>query len=135
MKSLVRLFSSVKLAIILLIIITAASIIGTLIPQQRGFEEYLTRYGQWANLFHRFQLTRLYQSSWFVTLLLLFSINIITCTLTRISPKLRRFFLPKIESEAKKILAFKIKERFRKPWKLERSKEEIKKALSSSHTN
>ena len=133
MKSLIRFFSSVKLAIILLIIITAASIIGTLIPQQRGLEEYLARFGQWANLFHRFQLTVLYQSSWFRALLLLFSLNIITCTLTRISPKLRRFFRPKIESEAKKILSFKIKERFRKPWKMERSKEEIKRMFSTFH--
>jgi len=133
MKSFIRFFSSVKLAITLLIIITAASIIGTLIPQQRGLEEYLARYGQWANLFHRLQLTRLYQSSWFITLLLLFSINIITCTLTRISPKLRRLFRPTIASEAKKILAYRIKDKYKKPWKLERSEEEIKKALSSSH--
>ena len=133
MKSLIRFFSSVKLAITLLIIITVASIIGTFIPQQRGLEEYLARYGQWANLFHRLQLTVLYQSSWFRTLLLLFSLNIITCTVTRISPKLRRFFRPTIASDIKKISAYKIKERFRKPWKLERSREEIKKALSSSH--
>jgi cytochrome c biogenesis protein len=133
MKSLIKLFSSVKLAIILLIIITLASIVGTLIPQQRSLEEYLARYDQWGDLFYRLQLTRLYQSSWFRTLLLLFSLNIITCTLTRISPKLRRFFRPTIASEPKKILAFKINERFRKPWKLERSREEIKKALSSFH--
>lgn len=133
MKSLIKFFNSVKLAIILLIIITVASMIGTLIPQQRSPQEYLARYGQLANLFHQLQLTRLYQSSWFITLLLLFSINIITCTLTRISPKLKRFFRPKIESEAKKILAYRIKDKYRKPWKLKRTEEEIRKLLSSSH--
>lgn len=133
MKSFIRIFSSVKLAIILLIIITAASLLGTLIPQQRSQGEYIARYGQLANLFHHLQLTKLYQSSWFITLLFLFSINIITCTLTRLSPKLKRFFRPAIEKEAKKILAFKIKDRFIISWNLERTKQEIKKRLSSSH--
>lgn len=133
MKSLIEFFSSVKLAIILLIIITAASGLGTLIPQQRSLEEYVTRYGQLTNLFTRLQITKLYQSSWFITLLFLISINIIICTLTRLSPKLRRFFRPKLEKEAKKILAFKVKERFRKSWNLERTKEEVKKGLYSFH--
>lgn len=133
MKSLTRFFSSVKLAIILLIIITIASTLGTLIPQQRSPQEYLARYGQLANLFQRLQLTKLYQSSWFITLLFLFAINIITCTLTRLSPKLRRVFRPTIERESKKILSLKIKDNFRKSWNLGRTKEEIKKRLSSFH--
>ncbi len=133
MKSFIRFFSSVKLAIFLLIIITAASVVGTLIPQQRSTQEYVARYGQIASLLQSLQLTRLYQSSWFITLLFLFSINIITCTLIRFSPKLRRLFRPSIEKESKKILALKIRERFKKPWKLDRTKEEIKKCFSSSH--
>ena len=66
MKSLLKLFSSVKLAIVLLIIITSASLIGTLIPQQRSPGEYVAQFGQLANLLNRFQLTNLYQSLWFL---------------------------------------------------------------------
>ena len=133
MKSFIKFFSSVKLAIVLLIIITVASLLGTLIPQQRSLEEYTAHYGQLANLFNQLQLTKLYQSPWFITLLILFSINIIICTLTRLWPKLRRIFRPRLENEAKKILALKINQKFRKPWNLERTKEEIKNGLRSFH--
>lgn len=133
MKSLLQFFSSVKLAIVLLIIITIASIVGTLIPQQRSLAEYTARYGQLANLFHQFQLTRLYQSLWFISLLFLFSLNILVCTLTRISPKLKRALQPKIIKERKNILVLKIKESFQKNWSLSKTTEELKKALSSRH--
>ena len=50
MKALLDYFSSVKLAIVLLIIITLASILGTLVPQHRSAAEYTARYGQLAPL-------------------------------------------------------------------------------------
>ena len=107
MKSLLDFFSSVRLAIFLLIIITLASIIGTPIPQNRGLDEYVAQYGQWGNIFYRLQLTKLYQSSWFVALLILFALNIIVCTLTRLAPKFRKAFKPKLEIEAKEIAVLK----------------------------
>ena len=51
MRSIVKLFSSVKLAIVLIILITLASILGTLIPQGRSAAEYAARYGSLAGLF------------------------------------------------------------------------------------
>ncbi len=131
MKSFISFFSSVKLAIFLLIFITLASIIGTLIPQHRSPAEYMAQYGQLTGLFQKLQLTKLYQSSWFITLLLLFSINIIVCTLTRLTPKLRKYFKPKLDIEAKRIFALKTKEKFSKNWALQRSKDEIKRGLLS----
>ena len=133
MKSILQFLSSVKLAIVLLIIITIASMVGTFIPQQRSLAEYVARWGQIANLFHRFQFTQVYQSLWFNSLLIFFSLNILVCTLNRISPKLRRAFQPKIIKEKKKILVLKIKESFRKNWGLAKTTEEFKKALSSRH--
>lgn len=133
MKSLIRIFSSVKLAIILLIIITVASLLGTLIPQQRSVQEYVARYGELAPLLQRLQLTRLYQSSWFIAVLFLFAINIVTCTLSRLSPKVKTVFRPSTIKERKKILALKIKDRFQKTWSLETAGQQIKKELSSFH--
>lgn len=133
MKSILQFLSSVKLAIVLLIIITIASMVGTFIPQQRSLAEYVARWGQIANLFHRFQLTQVYQSLWFNLLLFLFSLNILVCTLKRISPKLRRAFQSKFVKERKKIFVLKIKESFRKNWGLAKTTEELKKALSSRH--
>jgi len=133
MKSLFKYFSSVKLAIVLLIIITLASMLGTLIPQLRSPDEYMARYGQWANLFQRLQLTRLYQSWWFITVLILFALNIIVCTLDRLSPKLKKTFRPRLAVEAKDIAVLKTKEKFKKHTSLDPARELVKKELSSRH--
>jgi len=133
MKSLLKLFCSVKLAIFLLIIIILASMLGTFIPQHRSLDEYVAHYGQFANLFNRLQLTKLYQSLWFIALLCLFALNIIVCTLTRLSPKLRKAFHPKLEMESKEITVLKIKEEFKKNISLDKAKKELKRELSSRH--
>jgi len=133
MKSLWNFFNSVKLAIFLLIIITLASILGTFIPQNRSLDEYVSHFGQWGNLFNRLQITKLYQSSWFIALLFLFALNIIVCTLTRLAPKLRKAFHPKLEIEAKEISVLKIKEEFKKNIGLDTAKKELKKELRSRH--
>lgn len=115
MKIVSRFFTSVKLAIILFILIIAASVLGTLIPQGRDAQEYLVRYGQLGSLFEKIQLTHLYRSVWYIGLLSLFSLNILFCTLTRLSPKVRRVFQPKIEIEPKNLMALKIKDKFKFP--------------------
>jgi cytochrome c biogenesis protein len=131
MKSLLKFFSSVKLVIVLLIIITCASILGTLIPQQRSTAEYAVRYGQLAGLFARLQLTNLYHSWWFNGLLFLLALNIVICTLNRLSLKFRRAFQPKLRFETKNINSLKIREKFRKNWNLARTKEELEKEFSA----
>lgn len=133
MKSLLSFFNSVKLAIFLLVIITLVSILGSFIPQHRNLDEYVARYGQFAHLLNQLQLTKLYQSSWFIALLCLFSLNIIVCTITRLAPKLRKAFHPKLEMEAKEIIALKIKEKFKKNIGLDAAKKELKKELRSRH--
>ncbi len=131
MKSLFKYFSSVKLAIALLIIITLASVVGTLIPQQRSPEEYIARFGQWANLLQQLQFTNLYKSLWFSTLLFLFALNIIVCTLDRLSPKLKKVFQPRLSADAKDIAVLKIKEKLKKSMSLDPTRELVKKELSS----
>jgi cytochrome c biogenesis protein len=133
MKALIKFFSSVKLAIFLIIIIALASLLGTLIPQQRSPDEYFSRYGQLASLFQRIELFRLYQSWWFLLLLFLLALNIIVCTLNRLSPKLRRAFRPRLEIEAKEINALRIKEKLKKDMALPKAKEGLKRELSSRH--
>ncbi len=133
MRSIIKSLSSVKLAIVLLIIITLASVIGTLIPQQRTPEEYIAQYGWWANVFQQFQLTNLYKSWWFSALLFLFALNIIVCTLDRLSPKLKKAFRPRVEVETKTIEGLKIKEKFKKPMELGSCREILKTELSSRH--
>jgi cytochrome c biogenesis protein len=131
MKSFTRFFSSVKLAIVLLIIITLASILGTLIPQHRSPAEYAAQYGQLSAVLIRLEITKLYQAWWFIALLFLFSLNIVVCTLARISPKIKRALNPSPEKAKKKILSLKINANFIKNKNLETTAELTKKELSS----
>jgi len=133
MKSFLSFFSSVKLAIFLLIFITIASILGTLIPQHRSPAEYLDRYGDIANILIRLEFTKLYQSWWFISLLFLFAVNILICTLTRLSPKLKKAFQPKFETEKKRLLSLKINTSFKKNQNLEKTLSDVKQRLSSKH--
>ena len=130
MKSLIQFFNSVKLAIVLIIIITLASIIGTLIPQNRTMQEYNLHYGQLANVLTSLEFTKLYQSFWYVGLLILFSLNILVCTLTRLSPKWKRAFNPKIEKEAKNLQLLKTHDKLSKKWDLAKTREEVRRSLS-----
>ncbi len=129
MKALLNFFTSVRVAITLLIILICASIVGTLIPQGRSTQEYLVRYGQLGALLERLQFTRLYQSFWFVGLLALFAVNIIVCTLERLFPKFRRTFQTKLETEPKNILALKIKDKFKVGLSAAETREMVKKEL------
>jgi cytochrome c biogenesis protein len=133
MKSFLNFFSSVKLAIFLLIFITLASILGTLIPQHRSPAEYVDRYGDIANFFVRLEITKLYQSWWFIALLFLFAVNILICTLTRLSPKLKKAFQPRFETEKKKLVSLKTKASFIKNQDLKKTFAGCKQTLSSKH--
>jgi cytochrome c biogenesis protein len=133
MKAIIRFFTSVRLAIVLLIILAAASVLGTLIPQGRSFEEYALRFGRLSGLFIRLQLTQLYHSIWYLALLGLLALNIIVCTLTRLSPKFLKTFRPQVESDPKGLLALKIKDRFKQTAPLSAVKAELEKTLEAAH--
>lgn len=85
-------FCSLKLTIILLLLLSVTSIIGTVIPQNSSASEYIQRYGQ-ANyeLFVKLQFTDMYQSTWFVALLALFCVNLICCSIKHF-PRTWKFF-------------------------------------------
>ena len=128
-----RFFTSIKVAIVLLILLIAASILGTLIPQGRSAPEYLARYGQLGILFQKLQFTRLYQSFWYIAILALFSLNIIICTLVRLSPKLRRAFQPKCDFDPKSIQALKVKDKIKMALPPARALQVLKAELARRH--
>ncbi len=80
-----RFFASVRLALFSLLILATTSIIGTLIPQKNPPEFYIENFGQrTAQFFQLLDVPNMYNSWWFITLLLLFSINLIVCTIDRL---------------------------------------------------
>ena len=85
-------FSSVKIAIILILITLVASIIGTILPQERYVPAvnkevwYKQQYGFWGELYYSLGLGDMYASWWYVTLLALIGISLVVCSLDRVIP-------------------------------------------------
>ncbi len=133
MKSFLQVFSSVKLAIFLLIIIILASILGTLVPQNRSPEAYHAKYGDFSGLLMRLEITRIYQSWWYVSFLFLFALNTLVCTYTRLLPKFKRVFRPKISVSDKRIRNYKVHEKFKKSLGTAEAGAELKRILMARH--
>jgi cytochrome c biogenesis protein len=114
MSTIWKFFSSVKLAIVLLILLAVASVVGTLIPQGAPPAVYAARYGPLAGLFSTLQLTAVYRSGWYLALMAFFAVNTVVCTVTRLPAKWRRATSPKVEAEAVGLQALKVRSRFGK---------------------
>jgi len=80
-----KFFTSLKLAITVLILMASASIFGTIVEQNQPIEKYRQFYGDGTiRLFESLNLFDMYHSWWFLALLLLFSVNLTCCTLDRL---------------------------------------------------
>jgi len=78
-------FRSLKLTISLLILLAIFSIIGTVITQNATRPEYIQRYGVGLyEVLNFFNLFDMYHSWWFIAILLLLVINLITCSVRRL---------------------------------------------------
>ena len=87
-----RLFSSVRFTFILLIILAAISIIGTVIPQQQGAEEFARRLSPgMLQFFRSLDLFDMYYSLWFRILIALLTLNLLICSFDRF-PRTWRLF-------------------------------------------
>ena len=77
---------SVKLTVVLLLSIAGTSILGTIVPQNEDPAAYLRAYGEFVyRLFDVLGIFDMYHSWWFQFLLLLLTINIVVCSIDRIS--------------------------------------------------
>ena len=86
-QSLQGFLASIKFSIILLTCIALGSIIGTIIKQGVGPDEYLSLYSESTyRIIILLGLNDVYHSPWFVALLFLFAINLTLCTLRRFMP-------------------------------------------------
>ena len=88
-----KFFTSVRLTVVLLLTLAATSIIGTLIPQNEAPQAYIQAFG--PSLYRFFDLLGfldLYHSWWFQTLMLLLALNILVCSIDRLSATWRIIF-------------------------------------------
>ena len=81
-----KFFASVRLTIVLLLTLAATSIIGTLIPQNQPPSDYVNAFGAFLyRLFDVLGLFDLYHSWWFQTLMLMLAVNVLVCSIERLS--------------------------------------------------
>jgi cytochrome c biogenesis protein len=86
-------FSSVKLTIVLLLSLAATSIIGTLIPQNEDPAAYTRAFGAFLyRFFDVLGFLDLYHSWWFQALMLLLVLNVLVCSIDRLSATWRIIF-------------------------------------------
>lgn len=89
-KSLQDFLASIKFSIILLSCIALGSILGTVIKQGAGRDEYLSLYSESTyRIITLLGLNDVYHSAWFLALLFLFAINLTLCTVRRFKSILR----------------------------------------------
>lgn len=105
-----KFFSSVKLAVVLLIILAIVSVIGTVIQQNEAPEKYLQEYSaSTVQLFEVLGFFDMYHTWWFVLLLFLFTANLTVCTLERLPHTIKIMTAPlkPIDEDGLKALPFK----------------------------
>jgi cytochrome c biogenesis protein len=79
-------FASVRLTVIILLSLAATSVIGTVIPQNESPAAYFRQYGEFFyRLFNALDIFDMYHSWWFQFLLLMLTLNIVVCSINRLS--------------------------------------------------
>lgn len=106
-------FTSIRLTVVLLISLAATSIIGTLIPQNEDPAAYVQAFGQFAyQLFSLLGIFDMYHSWWFQTLLLLLTVNIVVCSVDRLSATWKIIFAKNPSFSASRFKDLKNRETF-----------------------
>ncbi len=100
-KDIWKMLHSMKFGIILLIIIGVSSIAGTLIPQDNILGFYESTYSPgFFKIIKALSLHKVYSSWWFITMVLVLSLNLILCSVKRLPSIIKRLKRkPDIEKE------------------------------------
>jgi len=93
LDSIWKFFTSVRLTIVLLLTLAVTSIIGTLVPQNEAPQAYLQAFGPSVyRFFDMLGVLDLYHSWWYQALMLLLALNILVCSIDRLSATWRIIF-------------------------------------------
>lgn len=85
-------FSSVKVAIYLIIITLIGAMLGTIFEQESNFINfdpstyYKNKYGTIGDIYYRLGLSHTYESWWFILLLVMIGASLVICSLDRVLP-------------------------------------------------
>ncbi|MCR5135603.1 MAG: cytochrome c biogenesis protein ResB [Oscillospiraceae bacterium] len=84
MKKVFNYLRSMRFGILLLVLIAACSVVGTLIPQGREIAWYAQTYRSFHGVILLLRLNRVFESWYFITLLVLLCLNLTLCSVLRI---------------------------------------------------
>ena len=91
MKKILRFLKSMKLAILLLMVLAAACVVGSVIPQRQAADWYLETYGlRGGSLILGVYADDVFHSTWFLVLTVLLLCDLLWCNLSRIPGLVRR---------------------------------------------
>lgn len=108
-----RFFSSVKVAVYLIVITLLGAMLGTIYPQENVLlnvdpaEFYKSSYGTMGEIYYRLGLSHTFSSWWFMTLLFMIGVSLVICSLDRVLPLYRALSRQKI----RKHLSFLLRQR------------------------
>jgi len=112
MRKIIKLLSSLKLTVSILIILALTSIVGTLIQQQQNPAIYIQRFGDpLYRILRIFGFFDLYHSWWYVSLLIILAFNLIFCSMRRLPRDVKIITSPKVKLDEKELSSFTSKEK------------------------
>lgn len=89
-RALYDFFSSMSLAVTLLVMLAIASVIGTVVKQGEPYQNYVVKFGPfWAELFDKIGIFNIYSTWWFVLVILFLIVSTTTCVIRHVPVFLR----------------------------------------------
>ncbi|KWX86329.1 cytochrome C biogenesis protein ResB [Paenibacillus riograndensis] len=107
-------FSSVKIAIYLIVLTLLGSMLGTIFPQESTFLNidastyYPEKYGTAGEIYYKLGLSHTYESWWFVLLLVLIGASLVICSLDRVLPLYKALTRQKIRKHRSLLTRHKV---------------------------
>lgn len=138
-------FTSVRLAMVLILLLATVVLIGTLLDQappsvvadsatyDQWLERARTKYGVWTDVFNFFQLFNIFHTLWFKALIALLTVNIIICSLNRWKGIRMAVFQPRIRMGDAFFQHARYNASFAAAMPIQAAAERTKRALSRSH--
>ncbi|EIM64633.1 ResB protein required for cytochrome c biosynthesis [Desulfobacter postgatei 2ac9] len=125
-------FASVKLTVYTLVLLALTSIIGTVVLQNGTPEAYMRLYGPGLyNMIQVLDLDRMYQAWWYLLLMVVLCVNIVVCSVDRLSVTWKIIFPKNISVNPERFEKTKNRQQFECQLSMDRFAREAKQMLAA----
>jgi len=126
-------FSSMRTAVVLLVLLAAASVIGTVIPQNAPPQEYLRHGAAVSAISRALGFTDLYHSGWYRLILVLMGTSLAVCSLKRFNRTWKQAYHPDVTIGHGRIAKMQGSQTVRRTEGVDETAEKVKGALRAMH--